>query len=95
VYIDGEKVEAVLAQQQPRSVDFIIGTLRSDSPEMFFYTWSQQGHAVHNPDYAMALYSRCQEVGMKCHLYGSPVSGLPQLKDGEQIIDVMARELGW
>jgi len=94
-YVEREDVQAVLAVQQPWGADMIIDELQADAPAMFLFTISGEQDKMHSPRYARVLYDRCQEVGMNCHLYGSPVSGLPQLKDGEQIIDVMARELGW
>ncbi|MEO1701749.1 MAG: alpha/beta hydrolase fold domain-containing protein [Pseudomonadota bacterium] len=94
-YAKNEDVEAVLALQTPYGIELVIDELSSGAPEMFFYTLSGPTDKTHHPSYAQELYDQCEKVGMECHLYGSRVSGLPQLKAGETIVDVVAKQLNW
>lgn len=94
-YADGEKVDAVLAIQQPFLLRPAQNWLRTDAPKMFLYTLSGPGDRLHSPRHAQQLFGQCKEVGMGCHLYGSRSSGLPRLPEGETILDVVGKELGW
>jgi len=94
-YAKKEDVEAVLALQTPYPVDLVINEITFGSPELFLFTRSGSNDRTHHPRYAQDLYDQCLKVGMDCHLYGSEISGLPQLKEGETILDVVAQQLDW
>ncbi|MEO0542787.1 MAG: alpha/beta hydrolase [Pseudomonadota bacterium] len=93
-YAEEEDVQGVLALQTPWAVDLIIDELRAGAPDMFFYTKSGPGDRTHHPSYARELYDQCQKVGMDCYLYGSEVSGLPQLSADQSLVDVALEKLG-
>lgn len=84
-YWTGLRITGCFAEQQPHRSCFLLILIRKGGPPLVLYTRSGPNDKVHNPDHAKLFKKHCDRVGVKCELYGTKASGLPQLPNGVTI----------
>jgi acetyl esterase/lipase len=84
-------ITGCFAEEQPYRSLYILSAVKNGHPPLILYTRSGPTDEVHHPDYARKFKAHFDSVGVKCELYGSPVSGLPPLPPGGSIEEQVLR----
>lgn len=80
-------INGCFVQEQPHHSLYLLAAVNTGHPPLILYTRSGKNDNVHNPEYARKFKTYFDKVGVKCELYGSKASGLPQLPAGVAIED--------
>ena len=84
-------ISACYGIAQPMGTDkLVLHRIRKGGPPLILYSRSGPNDRVHHPDNARMVKDRCDEVGIRCEMWGSKRNDLPQLPEGTSIdIQVM------
>ncbi len=72
-------IAACFADQQPKYSWFLVTPIKKGAPALILYTRSGTRNELHHPKHAKFFKRHCDSVGVKCELYGTKASGLPEL----------------
>jgi predicted esterase len=91
-------ITGCFAEQQPYYSLYLLTAVKKGDPPLILYTRAGANNKVHNPRYARKFKKYFDTVGVKCELYGSKASGLPQLPAGlaieERVMQLFSNQWG-
>ncbi|MEO1562780.1 MAG: alpha/beta hydrolase fold domain-containing protein [Pseudomonadota bacterium] len=74
-----------LVLNQPRGAERVLPEVDRNSVPIVLFSVYGPDNKMHPPSEAQKIYDQCEAVSANCAIFGSPVSGLPQLSDGTEI----------
>ena len=74
-----------LVLNQPRGAQRVLSDVDRNSVPLVLFTAYGPDNKMHPPSEAQKIYDRCERVGADCAIFGTPMSGLPQLPNGTDI----------
>ncbi|WP_269540097.1 alpha/beta hydrolase [Cerasicoccus fimbriatus] len=85
-YAEPLSISFCIALEQPYGVHQVLPYIKKGGAPILLHTRASRLDLIHHPRNARAVQARCDEVGVRCWLYGTGHNGLPAVPDGLTVI---------